>query len=76
MRTTKFLVIALLGLMSSCGKRMTSSHSDYVYICTSPKAEVYHSDPDCKGLSRCSYDVDMIDREKAAKFRRPCKICY
>lgn len=72
MKKVILTTLCSLALLTSCESEKTT----YVYICTSPKAEVYHNDIDCKGLSRCSYDVDRIEQEKAAKFRRPCKICY
>ena len=50
--------------------------STTVYICTGPKAKVYHKYKDCKGLNRCSGDIVAISLEKAKKTRRACKICY
>lgn len=69
----------LLGIMTcaalfSCG--LQSDKSDTVYICTGPKAKVYHKYKDCKGLRNCSGDVKEISLEKAKRSRRPCKICY
>ncbi len=52
----------------------TKSKSDYVYICTGPKATAYHRTPDCKGLNKCSGNVVKVSRSKA-KHRSPCKIC-
>lgn len=69
----------LLGLIMwtaflSCG--IQRDKSDTVYICTGPKAKVYHKYKDCRGLDRCSGDIKEISLEKAKKIRRPCKICY
>lgn len=69
----------LLGLIMwtaflSCS--IQSDKSDTVYICTGPKAKVYHKYKDCRGLDRCSGDIKEISLEKAKKMRRPCKICY
>ena len=47
-----------------------------VYICTGPKAVVYHKTPKCSGLNRCSGDIVKTTIEKAKKTRRACKICY
>ncbi len=44
-----------------------------VYICTGPKAKVYHSTPRCKGLEKCSGSIKKIP--KSSTHRRPCKIC-
>lgn len=46
------------------------------YICTGPKAEVYHATSKCKGLNRCSGEIKAISIEEAKKTRRACKICY
>ena len=50
--------------------------NETVYICTGPKAVVYHKTKDCRGLSKCSDDVVSVSLEKISKTRRPCKICY
>lgn len=50
--------------------------SDTVYICTGPKAKVYHSTSKCRGLNRCSGDIKSISLKEAKKSRRACKICY
>lgn len=47
-----------------------------VYICTGPKARVYHNSSRCKGLRRCSGTIKKVSLEKArAMHRRPCRIC-
>jgi hypothetical protein len=51
--------------------------SSKVYICTGPKAKVYHSSSTCKGINRCSGDVVGVSLAKAEEMgRRACKICY
>jgi len=48
-----------------------------VYICTGPKAKVYHSVSTCRGLNRCSGEVVGVSLAKAKKMgRRECKICW
>lgn len=47
-----------------------------VYICTGPKAKVYHSTPKCKGLNKCSGKVIAVSLESVKEKRRACKICY
>lgn len=49
---------------------------DIVYICTGPKAQVYHSTSKCRGLNRCSGEIKAVSFEKVKKTRRACKICY
>lgn len=52
-------------------------YSDNVYICTGGSSKRYHCDPDCKGLSRCSGEIEEISEEEAEDMgRTPCKICY
>ena len=51
--------------------------STAIYICNSPTAETYHNNPECRGLSRCRYEVIEVTQEEAEELgRRPCKICY
>lgn len=48
-----------------------------VYICTWETSTKYHSDPDCRGLSRCSGEIEEVSEEEAEDIgRTPCKICY
>lgn len=55
----------------------SADHSDNVYICTGSSSKRYHCDPDCKGLSRCSGEIEEISEEEAEDMcRTPCKICY
>ena len=51
--------------------------STAIYICNSPTAETYHNNPECRGLSRCRYEVVEVTQEEAEELgRRPCKFCY
>lgn len=55
----------------------SAGSSDNVYICTGGSSRRYHCDPDCKGLSRCSGEIEEISEEEAEDMgRTPCKICY
>ena len=36
-----------------------------IYICNSPTAETYHNNPECRGLSRCRYEVVEVTQEEA-----------
>lgn len=48
-----------------------------VYICTGPKAKVFHVSPNCSGLGRCSASIiSLTEAQARAKGRRPCKKCY
>lgn len=51
--------------------------SESVYICTGETSTKYHTDPDCRGLSRCSGEIEEVSEEEAEDMgRTPCKICY
>lgn len=52
------------------------NHNKTVYICTGPKAKVYHKYKDCRGLRNCSGDIKAVSLEQAKKSRRACRICY
>ena len=48
-----------------------------VFICTGGSSKRYHCDRDCKGLSRCSGEIEEVSEEEAENMgRTPCKICY
>lgn len=55
----------------------TVSASGNVYVCTGGSSKCYHCDRDCKGLSRCSGEIEEVTEEEAEDMgRTPCKICY
>lgn len=55
----------------------SAGSSDNVYICTGGSSRRYHCAPDCKGLSRCSGEIEEISEDEAEDMgRTPCKICY
>ena len=48
-----------------------------VYICTGETSTKYHRDHDCRGLYRCSGEIEEVSVEEAEDMgRTPCKICY
>ena len=48
-----------------------------VFVCTGGSSKRYHCERDCKGLSRCSGEIEEISEEEAEDMgRTPCKICY
>ena len=72
------LGLALLAAFTAgaTSKKETATSSQ-VYICTGPKAYVYHSISDCSGLNRCSASVVSVSLSKArAMGRRACRKCY
>ena len=62
------------------GERMaekSAALSGNVYICTGGSSKRYHRGRDCKGLSRCSGEIEEVTEEEAEDMgRTPCKICY
>lgn len=56
----------------------TAAGDTYVYVCTGPQAEKYHSKPNCRGLNRCSGDIKRITLSEAKKgpWKTPCKVCH
>lgn len=55
----------------------SAGSSGHVFICTGSSSKRYHSDRDCKGLSRCSGEIEEVSEEEAENMgRTPCKICY
>lgn len=68
-----FIMIFAFGIE---GDTYTSKNNKEVYICTGPKAKVYHKYKDCKGLRNCSGDIKAVSLEQAKKSRRACRICY
>jgi len=72
----KKLTLTLFTLLLLSSFTFENSSSS-VYICTGPKAKVYHSVSTCRGMSRCSGNIVRVSLAKAEKMgRRECKICY
>ena len=70
------LTLTLVCLLFLSGFTLENSSST-VYICTGPKAKVYHSISTCRGMSRCSEKVIPVTLAQAEKMgRRECKICW
>jgi hypothetical protein len=70
------LTLTLVTLLFLTGFTPENSLSN-VYICTGPKAKVYHSKSTCRGMNNCSEEIKSITLAKAKKMgRRECKICW
>lgn len=58
----------------------TSSYKaddNFVFICTGEESRKYHSRLECKGLLKCTGDIEEIPKDEAEGMgRTPCKICY
>lgn len=66
-------VLCCLPLLQSCATDAQAAGAGTVYICTGPKAKVYHSTSKCKGLSKCSGEIKKISRSSTD--RRGCRMC-
>ena len=54
----------------------TTQNGPTVYICTGSRAVVYHSNSHCRGINRCSGDIQAVSLSKAKEMgRRACRIC-
>ena len=72
----KKLTLTLFAILLLSSFTLDNSSSS-VYICNGPKAKVYHSINNCRGLNRCSGDIVSVSLAKAKKMgRRECKICW
>ena len=54
-----------------------SANENTVYVCTGPNSKRYHRHSDCRGLDRCSEEIEAVTVSKAQSMgRTPCKLCY
>ena len=65
------LFIILLVSMISCSSNEVSE--TYVYICKGSNSYVYHYSPHCRGLRRCSTDLQKLTAREAKEKKR--KLC-
>jgi len=64
-----YLLSILFVLLVSCNR-------DKVYVCVSPTAHAYHQSRFCKGLRRCTHDIESETKEEAeSQGRTPCHFC-
>ena len=90
MKAKLFTILAILCMMFgtvACHKKDKSrdhaiesaygSGSGTYYICTGPSAYSYHTNPDCRGLNRCSALIRKVSLSEAEEMgRSACGICY
>lgn len=69
-------VTPLMSNVASVREVNYSADDDEVYICTGGSSKRYHYDPDCRGLSRCTGDIEAISISEAEDIgRTPCRLC-
>ena len=75
MRMKKLILATLAIMLVACAGE--TQESEKVYICTGHMSECYHETPDCRGLIRCSRDIEERTIEEAEEMGpRPCSFCY
>ncbi|WP_074024105.1 hypothetical protein [Gabonia massiliensis] len=73
MKKLLFISLLLFPLLSAGVKESSST----VYICNGPKSYAYHKTDKCKGLRRCSTEIEAVSLKEALDMgRKACKICY
>lgn len=75
---SKILLMLLLtfSLQSVGNSTYDAAAEKVVYICTGPKAKVFHRTERCKGLNKCSGEIKKVPLKDARDMgRRPCKMC-
>ena len=57
--------------------KITSAHTEYVYVCDSKTSYTYHSRKDCVGLDDCANDIIRVAVDDAVNQykRKPCRKC-
>ena len=72
----RILTIFSFCLILGCSGQVDGSST--VYICNGPQSHAYHKTKSCKGLKRCSTDIEAVSFNKATSelHRDPCHYCY
>jgi hypothetical protein len=72
----KMLPFFLFCLIIGCSGQVDGNNT--VYICNGPKSHAYHNNKSCRGLKRCSTDIESVSLNKATSElqRDPCDYCY
>ena len=69
-RTIPLLIISFVGMISCSSNEVSET---YVYICKGSNSYAYHYSPNCRGLRRCSTDLEKLTiKEAVGKGRKLC----
>lgn len=64
------LIVLLVGIIACSSNEVSET---YVYICKGPNSTAYHYSPHCRGLRRCSTDLEKLTvKEAVEKGRKLC----
>lgn len=70
LKITVLLFLSLLIFLSCSSYEVGRG---YVYVCNGSKSYAYHYNPHCRGLSKCSTDLEKItEKEAIERGRRLC----
>ncbi len=76
----KFFYAVVLFALFSINSKVAIENKFYadVYVCYSATSVAYHSNQNCKGLSRCTHKIIAVSENDAIKKyqKRMCKWCY
>ena len=78
----KFITAMVLLLVGSTGVMSVEANDSSkeevkVWVCTGPHSKRYHNNEECRGLQKCSAEIELISIEEAKKRGyTKCKICY
>lgn len=78
-RTIAAIVLLLVGSTGVMSVEANDSDKKEakVWVCTSPHSKRYHNNEECRGLQKCSAEIELISIEEAKKRGyTACKICY
>lgn len=62
---------------TNCDPDKSSATLEYVYICNSENAKVFHAVENCRGLKHCKHETLKVTKSDAENRynRRKCKEC-
>ena len=69
-RIIPLFIVSLVSMISCSSNEVSET---YVYICKSSNSYTYHYSPNCRGLRRCSTDLEKLTvKEAVEKGRKLC----
>lgn len=71
------LLVAGMSSIMSIEANDSSKKEVKVWVCTGPHSKRYHNNEECRGLQKCSAEIELISIDEAKKRGyTACKICY
>lgn len=78
-RTIAAIVLLIAGMSGIMSIEANDGDKEEVkvWVCTGPHSKRYHNNEECRGLQKCSAEIELISIEDAKKRGyTACKICY